>query len=198
MAGLDVGLGEDEGVVGDARVRDPVLLPAQDIRVGFAACGRAQRRDVRPRPGLGQAETCELLAPGLRSEPALLLLLGSVAQDGERIQPDVDGDECAKGGFAALDFLAGERFGDEVETGAAVLLGDDDPEEPELRHALDQVEIELVVDVVLDRDGKDALVDEGPDRFLSQALLVAQLEVHRCSSANAGRPSIDTAFRSRT
>jgi hypothetical protein len=35
-----------------------------------------------------------------------------------------------------------------------------------------------VRDVVLDRDRKDALVHEGPDRVLDQPLLVGQLEVH--------------------
>ena len=45
-------------------------------------------------------------------------------------------------------------------------------------------------------DRQDALVDEGPDRLLGQPLLVGELEVHY--SANAGRPSIEAALRSRT
>ncbi len=76
----------------------------------------------------------------------------------------MDRDQRPEGGLAALDLLAGERFGDVVEAGAAVLLGDDDPEDAELGHALDQVEVELVVDVVLDRDRQDALVHEGRGR----------------------------------
>ena len=87
-------------------------------------------------------------------------------------------DQRAERRLAALDLLAGERLGDEVEAGAAVLLGDHDAEDPELRHALDQLHVELVVDVVLDRDGQDPLVDEGANRLLDQALLVGELEVH--------------------
>src|SRR4029077_9939721 len=91
---------------------------------------------------------------------------------------------------------AREGLGDEVEPGAAVGLGDDDAEDPELGHAVDQVEIQPVLDVVLDRDRKDALVDERPDGLLGEPLLVGELEVHY--SANAGRPSIEAAVRSRT
>ena len=81
--------------------------------------------------------------------------------------------------LAALDLLAGERLGHEIEPGAAVLLGDDDAEDPQLGHALDQVQVELVVDVVLDRDRQDALVHEGADGLLDQALFVGEVEIHR-------------------
>ena len=84
----------------------------------------------------------------------------------------MDGDQRAERRLAALDLLAGERLGDEVEPGAAVLLRDHDAEDPELGHALDQLQVELVVDVVLDRDREDTLVHEGPDGVLDQPLLV--------------------------
>ena len=77
-----------------------------------------------------------------------------------------------------LDLLAGQRFGDEVETGAAVLLGNDDAEDPELGQPLDQPPVELVLDVVLDRDRQDLVVDEIPHRVLNQPLLGCELEVH--------------------
>ena len=44
-----IGLREDERVVGDGRVRDPVLLAVQDVRVALAPRGRAHRGDVRAR-----------------------------------------------------------------------------------------------------------------------------------------------------
>ena len=56
--------------------------------------------------------------------------------------------------------------------------GIDDPEDAELGHPLDQLQVELVVDVVLDRDRQDALVHEGADGVLDQPLLVGELEVH--------------------
>src|SRR3972149_1226105 len=42
---LGVGLGEDEGVVGDGRVGDPVLLPVQHVDVALTARARAHGGD---------------------------------------------------------------------------------------------------------------------------------------------------------
>src|SRR5581483_2553509 len=120
-------------------------------------------------------------------EVALLLLLGAVAEQGEGVQPDVDGDQRPERGLAPFDLLAGERLGDEVEPGAAVLLRDDDPEDAELGHSLDELQVELVVDVVLDGDRKDALVDECADGVLDQPLLVGELEVHAAESMDPPR-----------
>ena len=90
----------------------------------------------------------------------------------------MDGDQRPERRLAALDLLAGEGLGDVVEPCAAVLLRDHDAEDPELRHPLDQLQVELVVDVVLDRHGQHPLVHEPADRLLDQPLLVAELEVH--------------------
>ena len=129
----------------------------------------------------------------------------AVVEQRERVEPDVHRDQRPERGLAALDLLAGQRLGDEVEAGTAVLLRDHDAEDPELGHALDQVQVELVLDVVLDRDRQHALVDEGADGVLDQALLVGELEVHggqgylrTAQSTNAGRPSIDSVLCSRT
>ena len=94
----------------------------------------------------------------------------------------MDRDQRAERRLAALDLLAGERLGDEVEARAAVLLGDDDAEEAELGHALDHTQVEVVVDVVLDRVREHALVDEGADGVLDQFLLGRELEIHRDES----------------
>ena len=51
-------------------------------------------------------------------------------------------------------------------------------------------QVEVVVDVVLDRVREDALVDERADGVLEQPLLVGELEVH-------ARPSVRTALRRR-
>ena len=173
-----VGLGEDELVVGDGRVRDPVLLAVQDVDVALSPRRRAHRGHVRAGRRLGEPEARELLAAGLRHEVALLLLLARVLEQREGVQPDVDGDQRPECGFAALDLLARERLGDEVEAGTAVLLGHHDPEQAELGHALDDPQVEVVVDVVLDRVRQHALVDECADGALDQALLGGEIEVH--------------------
>ena len=71
-----------------------------------------------------------------------------------------------------------ERLGDEVEPRAAVLLGDHDPEQAQLGHALDHAQVQVVVDVVLDRVRQHPRVDEIANRLLDQALFVCELEVH--------------------
>ena len=55
----------------------------------------------------------------------------------------------------------------------------------EVGHALDQRQVEVVVDVILDGDREHALVDEAPHRLLDQALLFGEGEVH-------GRKSLAT------
>ncbi len=192
-----VGLREDQRVVGDRRVGDPVLLAVQDVDVAVAARRRLHRGDVGARGRLGQAEAGELLALRLRREPAVLLLLARVAQQRQRVEPDVHRDQRAERGLAALDLLAGKRLGDEVEAGAAVLLGDHDSEQPQLGHAGDRVHVEPVVDVVLDGVRQHALVHERAHGVLDEALLVCKVEVHgrestqrlgaACRSARAGR-----------
>ena len=186
-----IGLRKDERVVGDRCVRDPVLRAVEDIDVALAPGGPLHGGDVGARGRLGQPEAGQLLAARLRREPALLLLLGPVAEERERVEPDVDGDQRAERGLAALDLLADERLGDEVEAGAAVLLGNDDSEQPQLGHALDHADVEVVVDVVLDRVRQHALVHEVANRVLDEALLVGELEVHRRESMHRA-DTIDT------
>ena len=97
----------------------------------------------------------------------------------------MDRDQRPERGLAALDLLADERLRDEVEPGAAVLLGDHDPEQAQLGHALDHAHVEVVVDVVLDRVRQHALVHEVADGLLDQALLVGELEVHETEAIRA-------------
>ncbi len=178
MLGLRVGLREDERVVGHGGVGDPVLLAVQDVDVALAAGRRAHGCDVRASGRLGQPEARELLPARLRDEVPLLLLVVGVAEQRERVEPDVDGDERAEGGLAALDLLTRERLADEVHARSAELLGNHDSEQPELRHSLDHAQVEVVVDVVLHRVREHALVHELADGRLHLPLLRGEVEIH--------------------
>ena len=107
-------------------------------------------------------------------------------------------DQRAECRLTALDLLAGERLADEVEAGTAVLLGNDDPEDAELRHPLDRIQVEVVVDVVLDGVRQDPVVHELADGVLQEPLLVCELEIHdglvygrfgRCRCPHHGHPA---------
>ena len=147
------------------------MSPSRRAFVSIAATSEPGR-------GLRQPEAGELVAARLRREVALLLLLVGVAEERQRVQPDVDRDEGPEGRLAALDLLADERLGHEVEPRAAVFLGDDDAEQAELGHARDRLHVQVVVDVVLDRVRQHALVHELADGRLHLSLLGRELEIH--------------------
>ena len=174
-------LREHERVLGDRRVGDPVLLPVQDVAAAVPPGVRQHGCDVRAGGRLGQPEARELLPARLRNEIAPLLLFARVAEEAQRVEPDVDRDERPKGGLATLDLLAREGLRDEVHAGAAVLLGNDDPQQPELGHAFDHGHVQVVVDVVLDRVREHAFVHELADGRLHLALLGRELEIHGTS-----------------
>src|SRR5256885_98658 len=95
--------------------------------------------------------------------------------------------------------LCRRRRRDEDEPGAAVLLRDHDPEQPELGHSLDHAHVEPVLDVVLDRVRQDALVDERAHGVLNQPLLICKVEIHGGESMEALRRASgrDRAVRAR-
>ena len=65
------------------------------------------------------------------------------------------------------------------------------PSRPELGHALDHAHVEVVVDVVLDRVRQHALVHEGANGVLDQALLLGQVEF--IGAESMGRREFDSA-----
>ena len=77
---------------------------------------------------------------------------------------------------AARELLDDHRVGRQVEPHPAVLLGDRDPEQPELLHLLDDRLRELVRAVVVLGLGDDLLVDELADHLDDRLLLVGLLE----------------------
>ena len=73
------------------------------------------------------------------------------------------------------ELLDDHRVGRQVEPHPAVLLGDRDPEQPELLHLLDDRLRELVLVVVVLGVGDDLLVGELPHHLADRSLLVGLL-----------------------
>ncbi len=95
-----------------ARVRRPDLLPVDDVLVAVAAGGGAQARQVRACLRLGVALGPDRVAAQHRGEPALLLLLGAVLDDGGRGDVQAGAERSrhpGPGHFLVVDHLVGER-----------------------------------------------------------------------------------------
>ena len=111
-----VDAGEDEEVIGDIGQRDPHLGAIEDVTIAVPNGGRLDRAGVGPGVWLGQAEGGDLRALRLRHQPALLLLLGRPLQQRQTVQANMDAHDDAQKGVDVLEFFAGEREDDVVET----------------------------------------------------------------------------------
>ena len=89
---------------------------------------------------------------------------------------------------AARELLDDHRVGRQVEPHPAVLLGDRDPEQPELLHLLDDRLRELVVGVVVLGVREDLLVHELPDHLEDGLLLFSLLVERRVATAMGSVP----------
>ena len=81
-------------------------------------------------------------------------------------------DDAGDADPASGELLDDHRVGRQVEAHAPVLLGDRDPEQPELLHLLDDRLRELVLVVVVLGVGDDLLVGELPDHLADRLLFV--------------------------
>ena len=110
---------------------------------------------------------------GHAREPLLLLLLGAVLL--EQVHGHEVGVEDARERHPApAELDPGQRVGHQVEPGAAVLLGNGEPEQAELLHPLDDLLGELVPVLELVGDRDDLLLDEVPNGLDDGALLVVE------------------------
>ncbi len=118
---LAVGLGEDDVEVGDAGVRDPVLLPVDDPLVAVLDGARAQGGRVRAGLGLGQREGGRPLAARAARQETLLLLVGAEELDRQRAEL-LDHEDQRRRRARHGDLLDGHLQHQRAGAGAAVLL----------------------------------------------------------------------------
>ena len=189
VLGLALGrAADDEDVVGDVGVGDEDLL-AVDDEAAVDALGRGgQRADVGAGLGLGHRDRLDRAA-GDPAEDLRLLLLGAEAPgragDDQRRRVAADRRQPARGLFH-------EEAGVEHRAaGAAVLLGDRDPEPAELGHL--PVDVEVVMELVALGELLPLLLRaalaraEVADRGDEVLLLIGEGEVHRASVLSGAR-----------
>ena len=190
---------EDEEMVGDVRQRDPDLLAVEPVRVAVASGGGLEVGGVGPDAGLGQPERRELLAAGLRDEPALALLLRPPLQERQRIEPDVDALHDTERGVGTLQLLAQDREAEVVHPGTAVGLRDRRSQEAQLAHPGEHLAMDLALLVPLADVRQDLRLGEARTLSLHEAVLVGQGEVdhRRIVRGRTGRAGASGATRTR-
>ena len=164
--------------VGPGAVGDEELLAVEHVVGPVATGARRQVAGVGPGVGLGQPEAPERGAVGDPRQPLLLLLLGAEAQHRLAEEPVGDRHDAAQRGVGAAELLHAEHVGEVVAAEAAVLLRDGEPEEPDLGHLGDDVEVDGLVAVPL-RAVRDRLaVEEVAGQVAEGLLLLVEGQVH--------------------
>ena len=173
LALTEVGTDEHGDEVGRAPVGQPHLLAGDDPLLAVAHRLGPDRRDVGAQPRLRHRERPAHLTGRHPGQVALLLLVGPVLED-EVGDDEVGVDDAAHRHPAPRDLLDDERVRQQRLPEPAVLLGDHQPEDPHLLHALDDLRRVLVAVLELGRDRQDLLLDELPDERDELLLLLGE------------------------
>ena len=169
------------------------------VRLAVAHRLGLYRRDVRAAARLRHREgTADLPGRHPRQVP-LLLLLRAVLKDHVR-DDEVGVDDAADRHPAARDLLDAQGVGQQGLPQATVLLGDHQPEDPHLLHALDDLRRVLVPVLELVGHRDDLLLDELAHELDELALLLREafglLESgHRCTPPSRGGQDLPRVCR---
>ena len=128
------------------------------------------RLRVEP-PRFRERERADRLALRHRHEPAFLLFSRPVAVERVRREPDGGLERDRDRRVVPRDLLETQTERQEIAPLPADLFGERDAEQPELGHALHDLERELLAFVVAGRRGRDDLLGERPDGRLELPLL---------------------------
>jgi len=107
-----------------------------------------------------------------------LQLLAAEAENGPAADRVVDRHADGNRGVDTSKLLDCEQVGFEVHSGAAVLLGYQHAEQPELSHLGEDLGGELAAAVPARRAGPDAVLGKSPDHVTNHALLLVEGVVH--------------------
>ena len=116
---------------------DELLAPGEPPAAALLASRRLHVAHVRPRLRLGHRDRALEVAGDDARHPAALLLVGAEAQDHRRGLGEADAELDHRGRARARDHLDAEGGERERERAAAVGLGERQPDEAEVREALE-------------------------------------------------------------
>ena len=176
--GADVrgGHGKDHVGVRLGSVGDEDLAPVEDVVVPFPHGGGLCPAGVGPGVGLGEAEGADLLPLGQGDQVFLLLRLGAKSEDGPGTQGHMGRQDDPRPAVNPGQFLHGDGIAENVQAGAAVLLGIGDAHEAHLPQLTDRILRELVLLVQQEGDGFDLLLRKGANLGTQGLVLRCGLE----------------------
>ena len=172
--GVRVGLDQQRGQPGPARVGDPHLGPVDDVIRTVPACHRPHGLQVGAAARLGQRHRGAQLAGGHPRQVGVLLLVGAVRQQQLR-HHRVPAHRPGQAHPAAGQLLGDPRVAGRADLGVSPRLGDGQAVDAELLHLLDEL-VRVGVGVLeVAHHGPDLAVDEVPDEPDHGPLVLVQL-----------------------
>ena len=154
------GEGDDAG---SFAVRDPGLRAVDDPLVAVTYGLARDVASVGPGVGFGERQRAPSLTTHHLREPSLLLLVGAEGAD-QRGAHRVRVDDTRERHPPVRELLDHSDVREQVETEAAVLLGNRDPEQSQILHRLDDRSRVLVGVLELAGDGNHLTGDPSPHR----------------------------------
>ena len=164
--------------VGHIAVGDEDLAAVHHIVVTLQAGLGLALGGVGTGVGLRQRECAHLMAGGQHGQILLLLLLGTVGQNGVAAQAVVRRHNVARGCALLRKLLHADRCGQRVCSRAAVLLGNAHAHHAQVEQLLDVLPGVLAGLVRLRCDGLHFVLSEFRHHLPDQLVLTAQIEIH--------------------
>ncbi len=177
-----VGARQHHAEAADRALRDEHLGAVEDPVIAVAHAGGLHRRAVGTRTRLGERPRREPLAGGRLRQVLLLLRVVAEGEDVAGTEAVVAGDGERERSVDARALLDADRVRERVHAGAAVLLRDADPEQPELGEPGDDLRREAFLRVPAAGVGPHLALAEVAHALAQDAVLLVELEVHSRSS----------------
>ena len=139
-----------------------------------------------PAPGSVSPYAADDRPAGHRNEEPLLLLVRAGEVERAAAERRVGSDDQPERAPDPADLLDRDRIGERVEAGAALVLGNGDPEPAHLAEVADDLDREAPLALVLLDDRRHLLKHVVADRVAEERVLRGEVEVHRTEPSTRG------------
>ena len=162
-----------------------MFFAVQHVVRPVTPCRGPDADGIASRVGFGEAVGGNLLPLGLRPQVALLLGVAAPGKEREGVQAGMHRHDDPKRGVHVFEFLAGEPHRDVVEPGAAVALGNRDPQDAQFAESGQDLAVEHLGGVVVADMRRYLAGGEVADQRLRRPVLLIQIEVQTLSQISS-------------